>query len=636
MSSRTVLGVTGGALVVAAGVGGYMFWQQGQEVSKADDAARAAVTAFARDWSARTLDQATYVGTSPQAAAANFATATGALGNGPIAVNVAKFNRDGDNATATLRVDWSLGQGRTFSWDDPVQLVKQNGTWGVQVSANSSLWHPKLQADDSFAVNTAPGSRGEIKGAEGSDVMTNQPVYDLSIDPVKATEGSVTQLQNATDIPGLVTKLQAAKKSGSKAPIPVVTYRGDDYVVVQNAVEDLTGIIVEQRQQPLAPTRTWGQPMLGSVGPATADMLKKNPGKYRPGQIVGLSGLQAQYDQTLGATPGFTITPHSDTSQVLYGTPAKSGSTVATTLDPRVQTAAEKALAGQKGKPAAIVALDVKSGNVLAAANSPSYGIERAMSGHYAPGSTMKIASAYALLSKGFDPNTIVPCPKNVVVDGYQIGNFEGETAGKPKFSEDFAKSCNTAFVNATKGFSDTDLQKAANALGFGVDWSKQVGFAGAYAGNVPVANGPTDKAVSVFGQGRVLASPLSVAVMAGSVARGSMIPPALVTTPAQDGSRTPKPLDAKAIGELRSMMRLTVTDGTATELKKTPGGDVYAKTGTSEFSEGGKSGAHAWLAGWQGNVAFCVLVEDVPSGKSGGTVAAPVAKDFLTTLDAS
>nr|WP_281358861.1 penicillin-binding transpeptidase domain-containing protein [Flexivirga aerilata] len=613
-----------------------MFWQQGQEVGKADDAARAAVTAFAQDWSARTLDKTTYVGTSPQAAAANFATATGALGNGPVKVDVTRFNRDGDNATATLRVQWSLAGGRTFAWDDPVRLVKQNDVWGVQVSSSTSLWHPKLQAGDSFAVNTSSGSRGAVTGAGGSEVMTNQPVYDISIDPVKATDASVAQLQNTTNVPGLVTKLQAAKKSGSKAPIPVLTYRRDDYVVVQNDVERLDGVIVGQRQQPLAPTRTWGQPMLGSVGPVTADMLKKNPGQYRSGQIVGLAGMQAQYDQTLGATPGFTITPHSDTSQVLYGTAAKSGRNVTTTLDPRVQTAAEKALAGQNGKPAAIVALDVKSGNVLAVANSPSYGIERAMSGHYAPGSTMKIASAYALLEKGFDPNTVVPCPKNVVVDGYRIGNFEGETAGSPKFSEDFAKSCNTAFVNATKGFGDTDLQKAAGALGLGVDWSKQVGFDGAYAGSVPAANSPTDKAVSVFGQGRVLASPLSVAVMAGSVARGSMIPPVLVTDPAQEGSRAPKPLDAKAIGGLRSMMRLTVTNGTATDLKSTPGGDVYAKTGTSEFSEGGRSGAHAWLAGWQGNVAFCVLVEDVPTGKSGGTVAAPVAKDFLSKLAAS
>jgi len=245
----------------------------------------------------------------------------------------------------------------------------------------------------------------------------------------------------------------------------------------------------------------------------------------------------------------------------------------------------------------------------------------------------MKIATTYALLTHGFNPDTVVPCPKSVYVDGYEIGNFEGETAGHPKFSEDFAKSCNTAFVKASSDFSDTELQQAANTLGLGTNWADQVGVNGTFAGNVPTADGATDKAVSVFGQGRVQASPLSIAVMTSSVARGSFIPPALVTDPAPKGSRAAKPLDQRAVTELRKLMRLTVTSGTAKAVQHVPGGPIYAKTGTSEFAESGKTGVNGWLTGWQGNTAFCVLVEDVATGKSGGDTAAPLAAKFLTTL---
>ena len=77
--------------------------------------------------------------------------------------------------------------------------------------------------------------------------------------------------------------------------------------------------------------------------------------------------------------------------------------------------------------------------------------------------------------------------------------------------------------------------------------------------------------------------------------------------------------------------MRLVVTKGTATAaMSGAPGSPVYGKTGTAEYGTGNPPATHAWFIGWQGNVAFAVLVED---GKSGATVAAPIAKAFLTNL---
>ena len=79
--------------------------------------------------------------------------------------------------------------------------------------------------------------------------------------------------------------------------------------------------------------------------------------------------------------------------------------------------------------------------------------------------------------------------------------------------------------------------------------------------------------------------------------------------------------------------MHEVVTVGTGVVLAKAPGGPVMAKTGTAEYGAGDKPKTHAWLVGYQGDIAFAVYVQD---GQSGGTVAAPVALKFLQDADAA
>lgn len=633
MSARTVLVATAAGLLVAGGAGGYMLWNEQSQQSELDASAREAADAFARAWSSRTLDKATYVGTTPAAAAADFATTTRQLGNGNIQTAVASIKRQGSRANAEISVSWKVAGGQTFSWVDPITLEKVGDTWGV-VAGNRSLWHPKLQTNDSFVVTVDPALRGEIKGRDGAGIMTNQPVFDIVLDPTKATPDSARRLERTTGVTGLRAKVVAAKASGSKATIDVVTYRASDFQARESDLRATAGVVVRERKQPLAPTKTFAQPLLGGVAPATAEMIKQNPSRYRAGMFVGTSGLQRQYEAQLAPTTGMQIRAQSQPDAVLFGAAGKNGTDLVTTLDPKVQEAAETALGKlPEGSVGAVVAIDVKTGGVLAAANAPTYGIERALSGRYSPGSTFKIVSAYELLRQGLDPNSQVPCPQNTTVDGLTFGNFEGESLGDPTFRDDFAHSCNTAFIESTKSFGANDLQRASALFGFGVDLTKATGVNGAYSGSVPASNGATDQAAMTIGQGRILASPLAVAGTAAAIARGSYLPPTLVTTPATGADRTPKPLDPRIVGEVKQMMRQTVTDGTATLVDGVSGGEVYAKTGTAEFVEGGRAGAHAWLAGWQGDVAFAVLVADVPSGKSGGTVAAPVARDFLEML---
>jgi len=304
---------------------------------------------------------------------------------------------------------------------------------------------------------------------------------------------------------------------------------------------------------------------------------------------------------------------------------------VQTTLDPTVQAAAERALAdADLTVPGALVALDVTTGEVLASANSPTSGFDRAITGRYPPGSTFKVATTYAYLTQGITtPTATVPCPPSVTIDGREFRNYAGESiTGSPTFFQDFTVSCNTAFVSLSPELEPPDLQDAAGALGVGAGWGATVGVDGAFAGSVPQTSGGTDAAAASIGQGRNEVSPLSLGVMVGSIARGTYLPPVLVRDPG--ASARPTALDGEAVADIRSMMASVVASGTATVMRGTPGGPVRGKTGTAESGSDPDALPRVWFVGYQGDVAFAVLVEE---GKSGGTVAAPIAKDFLTEL---
>ena len=276
--------------------------------------------------------------------------------------------------------------------------------------------------------------------------------------------------------------------------------------------------------------------------------------------------------------------------------------------------------------------MDVATGDVLAVASSPETGMNRALLSAYAPGSRLKVATTYSLLTKGVPPTTPALCPPSVEIDGTTLRNDEHETLRLGPFSVDFANSCNTAFVGLSQNMGDSDVHDAAMAMGAEVPWDKHLGYAGALPGSVPVATSKVEKATTAFGQARTSSSPASLAVMAASVARGSYIEPALICTPAvAAANRTSKPMDAKAAAELRALMRLVVANGTATGvISSVPGGPVYGKAGTPDYGTSNPPATHAWFVGWQGNVAFAVLVED---GTSGATVAAPIAANFLENL---
>ena len=630
MRSRVALAVAA-LLVLAAGIGGALWWRQ--QGAEQDAAAEAAVAAYVTGWNAKDMGA---VPVADDSTREDFTAAVEDLGDAPVEVTAGEVTRDGGSATTELTVRWTLPGGVPWTYAVPARVVEDGDRWVVAAPASGrSLWHPDLAAGETFELERTAGTRGDLLDRDGEPLLPLGTVYAVQLDPVNATPASAAGLEAVVGAErgSLVDALAKATASGSKAPIPVITYREADYASRRARLEALPGVIAPTSEQPLARSRTFAQPLLGTFGEVTAEMVQESDGRYAAGDRAGRSGLQGQYDAELSGAAGLTVSTSGD--RTLFEKAPGDGADVRTTLSPRVQAAAEKALSDARlTAPAALVAVDVPSGQVLAAANSPTTGFDRALTGRYPPGSTFKVATAYAYLTRGITtPSAKVPCPSTATVDGRQFRNYAGEsTTGTPTFFQDFTVSCNTAFVGLSPKLAGGDLSTAAKALGVGAGWAESLGVDGAFDGSVPETTAGTDAAAASIGQGRTEVSPLAMAVMAASVGRGTFVPPVLVE---QEGATAPRPspLDGGAIAQLRTMMASVVASGTGTELRGTPGGPVRGKTGTAEHGSDPDADPRVWFVGYQGDVAFAVLVEE---GTSGGTVAAPIAKDFLTALATS
>ncbi|MEV0990835.1 penicillin-binding transpeptidase domain-containing protein [Streptomyces sp. NPDC049949] len=344
-----------------------------------------------------------------------------------------------------------------------------------------------------------------------------------------------------------------------------------------------------------------------------------------------LKPVLAQIAQRAGAGPRGAIERVDRASGEVTATEAwfgkedgAAGQSIRSTLDSRWQAAADQALAARAGgKDAALVALRIDNGEILAVANSPVGGFNRALSGTYAPGSTWKIVTTTGLLLGGsVKPDDVVDCPKYLTV-GKEFHNVETSEFPGATFTKNFTESCNTGFISLRGKLGDSELgQVAGKYFGIGQRWN--VGLP-TFDGSVPAPSDQTEKAASMIGQGRVLGNPLTMASVAATAVSGTFHQPTI--TPDAEDRTTTTALPGEVVIQLRALMRATVTDGTARGLAGLPG-NIGAKTGTAEVSESAPN--NGWVVATRGNVAVAVVVE---GGITGGSSAVPVVRHLLEAL---
>jgi cell division protein FtsI/penicillin-binding protein 2 len=551
----------------------------------------------------------------------------------------------GDDATGLVDVEWKVASGVSWNYQTTVTLRHSGDTW--RVVWGPQVLHPQLKAGDTLATRAVQSERGAILDGAGQAIVKPRPVVTVGIQPgeVKDQAALLAAFDSAFKSVGVSVSLTdlPAQIAGAKADafVEVVTLRREAYDQIRSRIHELPGAVFREGTLALAPTRTFARALIGSVGDVTKEQMDKNPGKYVIGDQVGQSGLQEEYDTLLRGASGVrvVITGRKDSAGTaqpdvdLFKTDPKAGQPLKTTLDQKLQNAADAALVGQANR-AAVVAVRVSDGAIVAAANGPDGGeINLAFTGSVPPGSTFKMVTALGLLDKGaVGLDTVVNCPKTFAVGGRTFKNDHDFELGAVKFRVDFAKSCNTAFASQADKLGADGLKKAAASVGIGTSWNLGTE---AYTGSVPANVSPVEAAAAAFGQGQTTVSPLVLAGAAAAVARGSWQQPKLfgelpsgAPTPAA-GTTTANgtALNAASVAALRTMMAEVVTAGTATALADVPRGPVYCKTGTAEFDTNNPDSTHAWTIGWRGDIAFAVFVE---KGGSSSTTAVPIVEKFL------
>jgi len=543
-----------------------------------------------------------------------------------VAVEAGDVETDDDRATVPLTWTWQLGDD-DWTYETQAPLVLDGETWRLDWSP--AVLGPSLADGEVLDTTTLHARRGDVLGADDMPIVTNRPVVRFGIDKTKV--GARRAPESARRLAALLDIDPAAypkkvKQAGAKAFVEALVLRAADAAGVD--VSGIPGAVGLGTEIPLAPTREFAAPILGTVGEATAEIVEESEGRVQPGDQVGRSGLQQRYDASLAGADGIQVqaVAQDGEARVLFEADERNGEPLRTTLDLRLQGLAERTLA-DVGPASALVAIQPSTGRVLAAASGPgSAGYSTATFAQYAPGSTFKVVTALALLRSGLTADSPVDCPASVTVDGKRFENYDDYPAGslgRITLREAIAQSCNTALIGQRDRLARSALEDAAAALGVGVD--HDLGFP-AYFGAVNEPQSETGAAANMIGQGTVLASPMAMATVLASVVQGETVLPVLLPEHDVEQVRPAQPLTAQEAWALRTLLHAVVTEGSGAGLADVPG-VTLAKTGTAEFERDGQVATHAWMIAAKGDLAVVVFVEE---GESGSRTAGPLLEGFL------
>ena len=508
-----------------------------------------------------------------------------------------------DDTAFTYRSDWDFGGGRTWSYSTTVPLTTADGSRRVDWSA--SVVNERLRGDQALQYTPVTDTRA-VLDANGMALMEPRTVTVVAVESSALVPAVRTRLGAllAKAVPGFeLAPPDPGAPTAPDARIDLVTLRQEDVEPIRADLERIPGIHLSDQLRLLTVDREMTSPVVAGLR-ATWEARQKDSAGWRV--------------QAVDADGGVTGT--------LAGGDPPAGTAMRTTLDPRLQYLAQRAV-DTEPRAAALVALDSGNGQVLAVAqNEPA---DRsgpiALTGLYPPGSTFKTVTTMAALQSGaVNADSVVDCPGTANISGRVIPNENEFDLGRVPLHTAFAHSCNTTMGRLAVDLPADALQNQAREFGLGVDYVTP-GLT-TVTGSVPSADTPAQRVEAAIGQGENLASPFGMAMVAAAIARGSAPLPQFIGGETTTADHEPDKLDPAHVRDLKAMMTEAVRSGTATSLSDISG--LMGKTGTAEFGDGKHS--HGWFVGIRGTVAFAVLVV---SGESSGP-ALDIAGHFLQPLD--
>src|SRR4051812_36490649 len=306
-----------------------------------------------------------------------------------VTTQLGKVSSQSGSTSAEYTADIAIHGVGTWHYTATLQLEKASGHWQVHWATNDI--HPQYTAGTRLMLERTLPTRAPLLDAHGQPIFTAREVVNVGLEKQRLGTHSASTIATVAhvlhvDAAGLTS---AVAKATPTAFVPVITLRRPAYEAVKPRIYSLPGTVFTTGTQLLPPSTGFGRALLGTVGNATADIVKTSNGAYAAGDVVGLSGLQAALNKQLSGTAASSVVVRSADGQVvatLKTFPGSPGGPVRTTIDVATQTAAETALA-HEAKPAALVAVDTRTGAILAAANTPdATSFDRALVGRYPPG----------------------------------------------------------------------------------------------------------------------------------------------------------------------------------------------------------------------------------------------------------
>ena len=532
-------------------------------------------------------------------------------------------------------------------------------------------------------VQTA-GLRGRILGRGGEVLAGNRPSLSIVCLPssfekrswsntVDAIRSGIEKVGAEIGLRPTLSEKAIIRHVSQSLALPLFVWRdvGEREIAVFSEREsEFPGFAVVETAERMYPCGTLASHVVGYVG---RDKGESQAGdekfSYFTPEMRGRAGLESYYDGFLRGVPGerkLVVDARGFAMRGWTVVDSQPGPDLVTTLDLRVQRAAERQLRGERG---ACVVMDPRNGEVLALASAPGFDLNafvpvlspstyarytddpakpllnRASGGAYAPGSTFKPVTALAALLAGYPPDEEYFCTGSFACGGMTLHCMSRWGHGPIDMRHALMKSCNPFFCNIALDIGTNAFRVAAQSLGIGSKAGLDLGVD--RAGVLPDGEWkmrtygerwyPGDLAQISIGQGMLLATPLQMARVAGAIGTGRLVTPHL---------RRDAPVESKALpfsdGQLqlvRDGMRMVVAGegtvrGTGWRAGDGVGVPVSGKTGTAEVGVGERRRKNAWFMAYAPSdaptVALALVVEN---GESGGITAAPKAGEVLKAI---
>jgi penicillin-binding protein 2 len=543
--------------------------------------------------------------------------------------------------------------------------------------------------------------RGDILDREGRVLATTRPAFGLQVIPSDLRRPALAyralgmllerppaELRDAVGNPTGRGRFKPVRLAGDLS--------FDELARVESHLYALPGVVTDVRPRRHYLEGELAAHTLGYIGEIQRDQLETRAyADYRQGEVIGQAGVEALLQAELRGRAGGrnqVVDVAGRVVDVLDEIEAVPGGTATLTLDLDIQKAAEQAflppVLGERALQGALVALDVRNGNVLALVSKPSYdpnsfagGIDaatwkalttdegrpiqnRALSGQYPPGSTYKAIVAAAGLEEGLvDPDRKVFCPGSFRLGRRTYRCWKRGGHGWVDMHQALVESCDVYFYQLGLELGIDRL--AFFARGFGLGRRTGIRLPHEQSGLVPTSawkerrfgevwmRGETVSAA--IGQGFNLVTPLQLAVAYAAIANGGRIvqPRLVLRTESPEGEvsegpsselRGTVPVAPEHLARVRRALDGVVNERGGTGRRaRVPGVRVAGKTGTAqvvalEHTEGLEDEEiafrhrdHAWFVGFApAEAPELVVVALVEHGGHGSSAAGPVVQKVL------